>query len=271
MRRSAEALPTSGIKFHMSRSFRKRTEAKVLRKATSVVTLSNYMAFVLEEQHGFRPPKMHVIPGGVDLERFRPAEDRAKVRRRLGIPVDRPALLTVRSLIPRMGLPELIEAFREVAKHESKPVLLIGGKGPMRDSLQKAAGDLFMSGSVRFLDFIPNEDLHSYYQASDLCVMPSRKLEGFGLVTLEAMACGTPVLGTRHGGTVEILEEFDKEMLVEPEKTAMSAALLKFLQNPVKLAGCRSKCREFAESTYSWDRTVYMLEEAYRHAADVNA
>jgi glycosyltransferase involved in cell wall biosynthesis len=267
-RRAAADLPTSGLKFRFSRAFRKKTEAKVLRRSQSVITLSKYMAEVLKEHHGFRPATMHVIPGGVDLERFSPAANRAQVRRRLGIPTNRVILLVVRSLIPRMGLAEMIEAFETVSQDPSNPLLLIGGRGPMLDALQQKAAGLIRSGHVRFLDFIPNEELHYYYQAADLCVMPSRELEGFGLVTLEAMACGTPVLGTRHGGTVEILEQFDPGFLVEADTNAIGIALRQHLADPMKLMDYRDRCREFVETTYSWDRTVDLLEEAFRVAAD---
>jgi glycosyltransferase involved in cell wall biosynthesis len=167
-----------------------------------------------------------------------------------------------------MGLIEALDAFAMVAKKVKDALLLVGGRGPMRQTLEARAAELMKSGNVRFLDFIPNPELHLYYQAADLCLMPSKDLEGFGLVTVEAMACGTPVLGTRHGGTVEIIEQFDGAFLTDADVVKMAGAIIELLSKPAELAAAREKCRKFVETTYPWDRAVSLLEEAFRSAAD---
>ncbi|HRR39717.1 MAG TPA: glycosyltransferase, partial [Syntrophales bacterium] len=124
------------------------------------------------------------------MERFHPSGDRRDIRRRLGIPENRAVILTVRNLVPRMGLENLITAMKDVVKALPDVLLIIGGSGPLREKLLRLACELQLSDSIRFTGFIRDEELPDYYRAADIFVLPTIELEGFGLVTLEALACG---------------------------------------------------------------------------------
>ncbi len=119
---------------------------------------------------------------------------------------------------------------------------------------------------MRFLGFIPDNELPLYYQASDAFVLPTRELEGFGLVAVEALACGTPVLGTPVGAIPEILGELQPDLMFEgigPEDIARG--ILKHLErvhaDPQGYETLRGRCREYATARFGWDRIVERLEQ----------
>lgn len=238
----------------------RRVEYAALLTAQRVVVMSEYMRGELAAVHPRGTPPVVVIPGGVDLRHFRPAEDRMAVRRALGLPADRLLFLTVRDLHPRMGLEALIEAVG--ALREALPLMLVvGGQGPLRAALEAQVGRMGLAGHVRFAGHIAEADLPGYYQAADCFVLPTRALEGFGLVTVEALACGTPVLGTPVGATPEILAPLAPELLTED---ASHEALARGLRRVVPLcrdAAFRARCRAHAQSRYDWETVVDRLEE----------
>jgi len=96
-----------------------------------------------------------------------------------------------------------IPRFFAVSERFPNAILLIGGKGPLRGELEERIADYGLSNKVRLLGFIPDHELVSYYQAADLFVVPSQALEGFGLITVEALASGLPVMATPVGGNKE--------------------------------------------------------------------
>ena len=112
--------------------------------------------------------------------------------------------------------------------------------------------------------FIPSENLSKYYSAADFFILPSRKLEGFGLVTPESMACGTPVVGTPVGGTKEILSNFDNDFLCRdssPEAIAecIQKIIRLYFNNQKDYENLRERCREYAKTNYSWQRHINQL------------
>ncbi len=184
------------------------------RRAARTMVLSRYMADKVKSLYGIPESRLVVNPGGVDLVQFRPPPDRPALKNELTLPPGRLHLLTVRNLEPRMGLDNLLAAMAAL-KNEGLPVhLVLGGDGPERARLSALAARLGLRGSVTMTGFIPAERLADYYGAADFFVLPTRRLEGFGLVTPEALACGTPVLGTPVGGTREILSRFDSRVSI---------------------------------------------------------
>jgi glycosyltransferase involved in cell wall biosynthesis len=248
-------------------------EHACLRRASRVHVLSRYSGALVEGLHGVPPARIVRIPGGVDLERFRPAADRDAVRRRLGLPSDACVLLTVRNLENRMGLDALLDAFATIAGDVPAVRLLIGGEGSRRAELEARARTRPLAGRVRFLGFVADEALASHYQAADFFVLPTRALEGFGLVTVEALACGTPVLGTPVGATPEILAPLDPALLFENESAgAIAGGLRRHLvgRDGEAAARMRRDCRRHAE-TYGWDRAVAALDRTLSDLAGVSA
>ncbi len=264
--------PLSRVWRQINVGLRRRMEGDVVRGCQAITALSEFSVTQLRDIHGINPESVTVIPAGVDVSRFRPVEDRAAVRDRLGLPPT-PVLLTVRNLEPRMGIDMLLDAFPRVLASRPETTLLIGGSGPLRPVLEEQVERLNLGGRVRFLGYISEEELPLYYAAADVFVIPTRSLEGFGLVTVEALACGTPVIGTPIGSTPEILRCLDARLVArEASAESLAESLVGWLGQEQPGGGDLSqRCRQLVETTYTWRASVGRLVELYRRAAGVVA
>jgi len=247
---------------------RKWIEKRALRSSDKIIALSLYTKNKLRSTYGISSDKISVIPGGVDLERFYPSVDKSELRKRLSIPENHIIIFTVRNLVPRMGLENLIHAMENVVANIKNVTLLIGGTGPLKENLMALTQQLGLEKHIRFIGFIPEANLPDYYRLPDLFVLPTVELEGFGLVTLEALASGVPVLGTPVGGTLEILKNFDDQYLFQSSKPEdMSDLILEFYHHLIQDQDFRqnisAQCRHFAEQNYSWERNVDALESIF--------
>ena len=259
----------AGFAGKMSRAanifLRRKIEKSVLNVSDRVIVLSRYTREELQRHYAIDPDKIRRVPGGVDPGRFYPVADKAEIRRRVGIPENTIVLVTVRNLVGRMGLENLILAMDRVRRACPEAYLMIGGDGPLRDRLTAMVDQLGLAHHIRFDGFIPEEKLPDYYRTADMFVLPTLDLEGFGLVTLEAMASGVPVLGTPVGGTLEILGRFDPAFLfTDHTPAAMADQIISMCQlikqSPEKWEAVSKRCRTYAAAEYGWDQHVNALE-----------
>jgi len=240
---------------------RRQISRSVARRSSQVRVLSDFMAEQCRTRLNVPLAKLSLIPGAVDTSRFAPTQDRAAARARLGIGPDVPLLFTLRGLEARMGLGNLLDAMSLIVEHEPRAICIIGGTGPLAQALADRAQKLKLRDHVRFAGFIPDTDLPAYYSAADLFVLPTAALEGFGLVTVEAMACGTPVVGTPVGATPEILIAFDPSLIM-PDASAQGIAsgVLAALHRVHGDDRLRERCRRYVEANYTWPSVVDRLE-----------
>ncbi|MCK4299785.1 MAG: glycosyltransferase family 4 protein, partial [Planctomycetes bacterium] len=216
--------PRRWLAYQRNALLRNILEDWVLRRCHAYMVLSRFMRSRLLRCHPrIAPQRVRLIPGGTDTRRFSSEGGKAAARRRLGLPLRRPILLTVRRLVARMGLDALLQALPAVLEAVPKALLLVGGTGPLRPRLEELSARLGTEAAVRFLGHVASEQLPLYYRAAHLFVLPTRSLEGFGLVTIEALASGTPVVGTPVGGTVEILTGLDAGLLAADASPAALA------------------------------------------------
>jgi glycosyltransferase involved in cell wall biosynthesis len=242
-------------------------EWSCLRRATLVHVLSDFSARQLRALYGVGGARIVKIAGGADTARFRPADDRAAARAALGLRPQATLLLTVRNLEARMGLDRLLEAMARLRYFHPNAHLVVAGIGSRADELRAQASRLGIDDRVDFVGFIDDSRLAAYYQAADAFVLPTRELEGFGLVTVEALACGTPVLGTPVGATPELLTPLDPSLLFRDASVAgiadgIDRFLRGFVADRARATALRAACRRYAESQYGWDRSVAALEQA---------
>lgn len=266
-----EALDAGGARGWWHRQVVRRgirsVEGGIVGRAVSILVLSDYMRRQLHDWHpGTRRRDVRIIPGGADIDRFRPATDRPAVRRQWAVGSDTRLLVTVRNLEPRAGVGELVEAAGHLARRRKDFVLLMAGKGPLEARLERRIRDLELADRVRLLGFVPEDRLPGLYQAADLYLQPDTELQGFGLPIVEALACGTPVLATPVGGARETLAGLGPEFLldgVSPE--TMARGIDAFLERRGLLQQ-RHRYRRFAVEGFAWERVVDRLEE---HLAEV--
>jgi glycosyltransferase involved in cell wall biosynthesis len=242
--------------------FMKKMEKRILCKAMKVFVLSRYSEKQISAFHHLPRESVVIIPGGVDLNRFRlPDYDKEAIKKSLDVPSERTMFLTVRNLVPRMGIENLIEAFKQSDILKEKGLLLIGGEGFLKESLAAVVKGSSLERSVKFLGRISEDDLPRYYQAADFFVLPTREMEGFGLVILEAMASGTPVLGTPVGAIPETIGVFAKRLLFEgTHSKGMKSKLEDVINRPEEYQFDPHVCRRFIEERYSWEKMADAFE-----------
>jgi glycosyltransferase involved in cell wall biosynthesis len=111
---------------------------------------------------------------------------------------------------------------------------------------------------------VPREHLPFYYRSADLFLLPTLAIEGFGLATVEALASGVPAMGTRIGGTVEILKHIDDKLLFPgTDSKSLATGLERFLNDPESFHALGNRCRLEAEEKYSWEKVVDRIEEEF--------
>jgi glycosyltransferase involved in cell wall biosynthesis len=217
--------------------------------ADSVQTDSQYTLNEMTRKHGASiRRKGMVAPGWVDSEQFRPSTVRAEGRRVLGTDwdTDVPIFFTLRRLEARMGLDTLVQACVKLAAKGIEFRTLIGGGGSLRDSLQQAIDEAGLQSRIRLLGRLSEEQLPIAYAAADCFVLPTKALECFGLIALEAFATNTPVIASRVAAIPEIAARQGEAWLFEPGNAdELSTKMHQFLTGDLAVADVRSIALEF--------------------------
>jgi len=246
-------------------------DRRVLRRADHVLALSEYSREQISALAPRALSRTSLSTGGVDLATFRPPRDaaeRASDRARFELEASVPVILSVRRLVPRMGLHDLLEAFSRLRARALDARLCVAGEGPERASLEARVRELGVDDAVRFLGRVPDAELPCLYRAADVFALPTRGLEGFGLVSAEALASGLPVVATRVGATPELLAGLDAASLVPPERPdALADALAAWLGDPERRHAAALSARAHAEATLGWEHHVAHVEAACRALA----
>lgn len=250
------------VREHLQISAMLALEDRLLRRCRAVTALSDFSLSQVRQFHPAVAERLHRIPGAVDMVRFRLNGQAGRIRKKLGVQEGDRLLLSVRNLVPRMGLERLLEAFKYLVGWDPSYVLALGGSGPLEGRLRQLARHLGVESRVRWLGRIPEEELAEYYREADLFVLPTRHLEGFGLVTVEALACGTPVMGTPVGATPEILERVNPEWIfLDSTAIGMARQIHEYFQRGEKPA--RAWLRHLVEQSYSTRAVAGQFEELY--------
>jgi phosphatidylinositol alpha-1,6-mannosyltransferase len=231
---------------------------RVLRHAAGVVAAGEYPAAACARTAGRALPTL-VIPPGVDPERFRPLDGaaRAEVRARYRIEVDRPLILGLSRLVPRKGFDVLIRA---LAGLDDSVQLAIAGAGRDEHRLMDLAVAHQVHPRVRFLGRLPSAEVAPLYASADVFAMLCRdrwmglEAEGFGIVFVEAAACGVPAVAGRSGGSHEAVVDGETGFVVEPRDVdAVRCALEQLLGDDAQRARFGASARERARAELAYD------------------
>jgi alpha-1,3-rhamnosyl/mannosyltransferase len=238
----------------------------ILRRATLVLTISQFVKGELLEVYGGAPDRILPIPLGVDpLFRPRDAAETHSVLEPLGLRHGG-YFLSVGTLEPRKNLQATVRAYASLpaAVRARHPLVLAGMKGWRTTALERLLEPLVQSGEVKALGYLPREDLARVTAGALTLVFPSL-YEGFGLPPLEAMGCGVPPIISTAGALVEVVG--DCGLVVEPQDVdALAAAMTRMAQDAAlrETLGARSRARA---ATFTWERCVDQSVAAYRRAA----
>lgn len=224
-------------------------ETRVYRSAARCIVLSNAFSEILHSNFGVAEKAIRTVPGCADTEHFTPGDGRAAARARLGWSPEKTILFSVRRLVRRVGVAELIEAFARIAGKHPNCDLHIAGRGPLEQEFRSLALRAGVGERVRFLGFVDDDTLAECYRAADVTVVPSQDLEGFGLVVPESLSCGTPVAVTPVGGLPEAAAGCGV-VAAGREPEAISAMLEKVVAGSVSLPNAAT-CRRVAERDFA--------------------
>ena len=212
----------------------RQLEARAVSTAARCHALSRFTVDEMNSEYAGVRQDFTVIPHWADPGWFR-VMSKEQARGRLGWPVDIPVLFTVRQLRHRYGIDTAIRAVAPQTR-AGRFQFYIGGSGEDAPALERLITSLGVSGSVKLLGRLSDEYLRLAYQAADLFVLPTRALECFGLIILEAMACGLPVIGTRVGAIPENLMPILPNCIVPPDDPqALEVRIRQFLDRQLEV------------------------------------
>ncbi len=253
---------------------RREKEAYIMRSADRLVAATVNEQQDMVEAYGADPRKIAVIPPGVDLNRFKPL-DRAEARQFLGLPPDHRMILFVGRIQPLKGIDILIRALAVAKQREPKLLgdvclCLIGGD-PNPDSeveqaelerIQKLEAELDLGDLVTRLGAKDQDTLVYYYSAAEMVVMPSL-YESFGMVALEAMACGTPVIASDVGGlSLNIEDGYNGYLVPGQNPQALAEKIILLLRYPILREQLAEQARTWV-TRFSWPNIADELLELF--------
>jgi glycosyltransferase involved in cell wall biosynthesis len=243
----------------------RRMEQQLIAAADVVHVLSEFTTAQLRSEHPRLSKRYRVIPHFVYGD-WRRILSRDEARRRLGWQVATPSLFTVRQLRYRYGIEDAVAAVAPLAR-EGRCTLHIAGDGPDREKLESQVDSLGCHESIQLLGRISDDTLRLAYQAADLFLLPTRHLECFGLISLEAMSHGLPVLGTTVGAIPEVIGPVLPNFLVPPQNPeALRKKIAAFLAGRLAPASAR-EITEYVAGKYGEETIINQYEQMYADGA----
>ena len=247
--------------------YQARLEKQTAKKASTIIAVSNYSKKRIIDDYTVDEAKVRVVPNGVDPEKFKPAQDSAAIKRQFGLGDD-PCVLFVGNLIPRKGLPFLVEAAGKILKEHATAKFFIVGKGPMKEQIVNSINKKGFWKNFLFVDGLKEEMLALAYNCADVFVLPSIQ-EGQGIVLLEAQASGKPVVAFDVGGVPEAMRDGETGFLVKlGDIEGFAEAVSKLLSDESLHGKMSADARRFVVENFTWDVCAHKMLRVYREALE---
>lgn len=236
---------------------------KVLSSADVIIATSK--SYIHESKYLTKyPEKIKVVPNGINLEEFQTKLSKCECQSRVGLPSGKKIILFFGNLVAYKGPDILLKAFSIVKKSYPNVMLVYAGRGEIQAELEDLSVKMGLNDSVKFTGFVEEELKTLYYHSADIFCLPSVTMaEAFGIVNLEAMACGLPVVSSRLGGIPDIVQDGKNGIIVEPgDIEALANALTKLLEDD-KLRAKMSLEGKKMSKNYSWAKIAEETEKIY--------
>jgi D-inositol-3-phosphate glycosyltransferase len=247
---------------------RSNYEDTIIKNADKIVVSTKHEMNVLQNSYDVNSTKVEIIEPGVDLDLFKP-QNKNDSKKLLGL-INEPVLLYVGRIDPIKGLSVLIEAMN-LLNYKDRPKLLVIGdnnqSNPTMLNVLEIIERYELQEDVVFIGATEQSNLPLYYNAADICVIPSH-YESFGLVALEAMACNTPVIGTKVPGLESIITDQINGLLIIPNSPQILAEKIKLLISDKDLAKLISQNGLKKSMEMTWDSTAEKITYLYRSLID---
>lgn len=256
------ALPTDRLRYAI--------EWLGIHNAERVVVLSDYARAQIVARFGVDDARIARIPGGADIERFAPTHPRSTYRSAFGVPPGAFVIAAAGRLVKRKGFDRLVAAIPRILAEIPETILLLGGDGAERRALEAQIVALGLGGHVRLLGHL-DATLPDLYRCADVVVVPSVVLETFGLVTVEALAAGTPVIGMPTGATPEILSELEPMLVAAAASSdALAERIATFARSSTRAELTSERLTTFARR-YTWAKHAGAVRNVFCSAIDERA
>ncbi|MBI2724246.1 MAG: glycosyltransferase [Chloroflexi bacterium] len=239
-------------------------ERAIAAAADRIIVATQHEKQLLATLYGARPDAIAVVPCGVDLDLFSPMP-KELARRRLGLRDGERIILFVGRVEPLKGIDILINAAAQLHEDENFAVLIVGGDAraetQIRD-LRELAARLGVDHHISFVGAVEHDELPLYYNAADVCVVPSH-YESFGLVAVEAMACGTPVVASRVGGLTSTIMDGETGYLIPWRCPEPFAERLELLLDNDELRASFGRAGLEAVERFRWANVAEAMVDLY--------
>jgi phosphatidylinositol alpha-1,6-mannosyltransferase len=243
---------------------------QVLKRAKCVVANSHNTKQILHREWRVPSGRICVLYPGVDCRRFVPAQRDVRVRRTLQWG-ERPVILTVGRLQKRKGHDQMILALKEIRLRIPDILYAVVGAGEERSFLEKLIHSAGLQDQVQFLGELPDDALIQCYQQCDLFVLPNRQVakdfEGFGIVLLEAQACGKPVVTGASGGTAETMSAETGRVIACEEPGGLATLAVELLTDQALLARMGAAARNWVVDHFDWNILFRQAEQLFQQMA----
>ena len=231
------------------------------------IVLSEVLRHTLIERHGIEPEKIVKIYNGIEIDEYKPNNERgiriedSGLRKEFGFRNDVPVIGTIGRLVWQKGFEYLIKAIPKIVKDLPEAKFLIVGEGPLREKLEELGKRLKVKDNIIFTGF--RSDIKEILASIDVLVMPSL-LEGLPMVLLEGMAMAKPIVATNIDGISEVLENGKTGLLVPPKDTdTLAEAIIEILNNKTKASHLGQNARKIVEEKFSVEKMVEQIEWVY--------
>jgi len=259
--------PESGgifIRNWANKIYNKTLLKNVLSGADAIIATSN--SYVNESMFlGDYKEKIEVIPNGINLNEFENNLSKSECRKKLDLPQDKKIILFFGNIVVYKGPYILLKAISTIKDFIKDFELVFAGRGEMQEELIKMAKNLGVEKNIRFSGYVEEHLKPLYFKSADIFCLPSINLaEAFGIVNLEAMACGVPIVSTKLGGIPDVVESGKNGLLAEPgDEKSLADALIYLLENEdtAKKMGNYGKQKV---QDYSWEKIAEQTEEVYK-------
>jgi D-inositol-3-phosphate glycosyltransferase len=245
--------------------WRERAEAEIINCADAICVSCTEEERQFRRLYGDPAGKIEIIAPGVEHAFFAPG-DRAGARNAVNLPIDCPVLLFVGRVQPLKGPDVAVRALAELNRPNALLLIVGGASGPdgaaEMQLLQTLITELGVEGQVRFIEPQPHHILSTYYRAADAVIVPSRS-ESFGLVALEASACGVPVVASAVGGLLTLVDHGTTGFLVPDRDPGAYAAYLGEIIDHPERAALMGRCGAARARQYTWGFAAARLRRLY--------
>ena len=234
-------------------------------EATQVIAVSAWMKSDVITQFKLPQEKVAEIPNGIDIAKFSGPVDAEAFREKWKVQPEERLITAVGRLTSQKGFDDLIRAYPEIQRAVPRSRLLVMGDGYMRGELESLAEAQKVKGSTTFAGFVSDSDIVSALKVSDVVAVPSR-FEPFGIIALEAMAGGSPLVVSKVGGLAEIVEDGVDGLEVEPnDPPSLAKAAVRVLSDKTLATHLVAKAREKVKA-YNWESSAAKTLEVYERA-----